>query len=73
MTNRELIEQLNIIVKENYDSEMCGITSERSQGNYDDVFSDGESFGRSWLAYEIGCLIGMDLEEPQEPKYSWEE
>lgn len=69
--NNELLEKLKKIVLENYDSVICGATSEWSQGNYDDVFSDGESCGASWLAYEIGCLLGMELEQPQEPKYSW--
>ena len=70
---KELIEKLKAIVEENYDSEKCGATSEWSHGNSDDVFSDGEQSGRSWLAYEIGTILGMELEEPQHPKYSWEE
>ena len=69
----KIIEEIKNKVYENYDSEMCGATSEWSHGNSDDVFSDGESSGKSWLAYEIGCLLGMELEEPQEPKYSWED
>lgn len=68
-----VIEKIKELVNSNYDSEMCGATSEWSFGNSDDVFSDGESYGRSWLAYEIGCILNMELEEPQEPKYSWEE
>lgn len=68
----DLIKKIENIVKENYDSEKCGATSEWSHGNSDDVFSDGEDCGRSWLAYEIGCVLGMELEEPQEQKYSWE-
>lgn len=70
--NEETLEKIKNLVSENYDSEMCGTTSEWSSGNDDDVFSDGESCGRSWLAYEIGCLLGIELEEPVEPKYSWE-
>lgn len=69
----EFIEKIKKIVEENYDSDECGYTSERSEGNSDDVFSDGESCGRSWLAYEIGLILGMNLEEPVEPKYSWED
>ena len=68
-----MIEKIKKLVEENYSSEMCGATSEWSHGNSDDVFSDGESSGRSWLAYEIGCILNMDLEKPQEPKYSWED
>lgn len=70
--NKELLDELKKIVLRNYNSRMCGATSEWSAGNYDDVFSDGEACGSSWLAYEIGCLLGMELEQPQEPKYSWE-
>ncbi|HID0768027.1 TPA: hypothetical protein ACXDAZ_002556 [Clostridium botulinum] len=70
--SKELLEKLKEIVNKNYDSEMCGATSEWSIGNYDDVFSDGENSGKSWLAYEIGCILGMELEKPEEPKYSWE-
>ena len=70
--NSQILDKIKEIVRENYDSELCGATSEWSEGNSDDVFSDGVSSGRSWLAYEIGILIGMELEEPQEPKYSWE-
>lgn len=69
--DKELIEKLMKIVEENYDSEMCGATSEWSMGNYDDVFSDGERCGASWLAYELGCLLNMELEEPREPEYGW--
>lgn len=45
--NKELLDELKEIVLKNYDSEMCGATSEWSQGNYDDVFSDGEACGAS--------------------------
>lgn len=68
----DLIKKIEKIVKENYDSDMCGATSEWSDGNSDDVFSDGQDRGRSCLAYEIGCVLGMELEEPQKQKYSWE-
>lgn len=67
--NEEILEKLRGIVKLSYDSEMCGATSQWSQGNNDDVFSDGESRGESLLAYEIGCLLGMELEEPKEQEY----
>lgn len=67
------ISKIESIVIENYSSEKCGATSEWSHGNSDDVFSDGENFGRSWLAHEIGTVLEMDLEEPEEQKYSWED
>lgn len=71
--DNELIEKIKKIVKENYKSHACGYTSERSQGNSAYVFSDGDDFGSSWLAYEIGCLLDMNLEKPEEPKFSWED
>ena len=37
-----------------------------------DVFRDGINRGESDLAYKIGIMLNMDLEEPEEPKYSWE-
>lgn len=54
-------------VEENYNSRATGWTAERSCGNYDDCFEDGMESGTSWAAYEIGCILGMDLEEPNEP------
>ena len=68
----KIIENIKNKVYENYDSEMCGATSEWSHGNSSDVFSDGEDRGRSLMAYEMGCILGMELEEPEEQEYSWE-
>lgn len=67
-----LIEKIKEIINSEYDSEACGYTSERSEGNYDDVFNDGYECGKSDLAYQIGKLLDMELEEPQEQEYSWE-
>jgi len=66
------LEKLEKLVLENYDSEDCGLTEEYYSGNESDVFNDGKRCGASWLAYEIGCLLGMELEEPEKPEYSWE-
>ena len=71
--DKKILDKLKEIVQLNYSSEYCGATEEWSEGNSHDVFSDGEKHGRSWLAYEIGCLLEMELETPEEPKYSWEE
>lgn len=54
-------------VKDNYKQYATGWTSERSAGNYDDCFDDGYESGTSWAAYEVGCILGMNLEEPDEP------
>lgn len=73
VVEENIIEKIKKVVRENYDSEKCGATSEWSDGNSDDVFSDGEDCGKSWLAYEIGQILGMELDEPAEQKYSWED
>lgn len=66
MKNTLVIDKLKEIIKEEYNSYACGWTAERSLGNYDDCFSDGYECGTSCLAYRIGTLLGMDLEEPEE-------
>ena len=71
--DEKILDKLKEIVQLNYNSRHCGATEEWSEGNSYDVFLDGEKYGRSWLAYEIGCLLEMELETPEEPKYSWEE
>lgn len=60
----EIIKELKKWVNENYDSRACGYTVERSMGNYDDVFSDGDAYGTSWAAYFVGRILGMDLSVP---------
>ena len=67
-----LIEKIKEIINSEYDSEACGYTSERSEGNDDDIFDDGYECGKSDLAYKIGKILEMELEEPKEPEYSWE-
>lgn len=65
----EMIEKLKTWVKETYSPEACGATSEWSAGNYDDCFNDGYNAGLSDAAYTAGQMLGMDLPEPDEPKY----
>lgn len=55
-------------VKDHYKQYSTGWTSERSAGNYDDCFNDGYESGTSWAAYQIGCILGMELEESDEPE-----
>lgn len=71
--DKKVVEQLKKLVNKNYESSSCGYTSERSGSNTSDVFEDGTRCGQSWLAYEVGCILGMDLEEPEEPNYGWED
>lgn len=54
-------------VKTNYNPAACGWTAERSFGNCDDCFYDGQESGTSYAAYKVGQILGMDLEEPNEP------
>ena len=54
-------------VKENYKQYSTGWTYERSAGNDADCFDDGMVCGVSLAAYEVGCILGMELEEPDEP------
>lgn len=63
----EIIEKL----KEWYSSYACSYTSEKSMGNYDDCFSDGVTYGTSFAAYEVGQILGMDLEELVEEDYEY--
>lgn len=65
MTEKEVIAKLKKLVKENYSPYKCGWTVSRPEGNYDDVFNDGTESGVSWAWYEVGCLLGMNLPEPE--------
>lgn len=64
-----IINELKKWVKENYVQHATGWTYERSRGNDYDVFDDGYTCGQAMAAYEIGCILGMELEEPDEPEY----
>jgi hypothetical protein len=64
--NDKMIEQLKNWVTKNYDPHSAGYTYERSEGNYYDCFEDGCECGTSWAAYEVGLILGMELEEPDE-------
>lgn len=68
MNSQEIIEKLKAEVKANYLPYKCGWTSQRSEGNYDDCFNDGCESGSSYTWYEVGCILGMDLKEPEEPE-----
>ena len=67
----EMMDELKNWVKENYKQYATGWTYQRSMGNDFDVFDDGYTSGQAWAAYEIGCILGMELEEPDEP--NWED
>ena len=65
----DIIEKLKQWVTENYKQYTTGWTYERSEGNYADCFCDGMDCGISWAAYEVGQILGMDLEEPESEEY----
>ena len=64
--NDKIRKRLEEWVERNYKQYATGYSPQSSIGNYYDVFQDGYDCGRSWAAYEIGCLLFMDLEEPEE-------
>lgn len=68
--NNGIKEKLEKWVRDNYKQYTTGWTYERSEGNCADCFEDGFNSATSWAAYEVGCILGMDLEEPD---YSEEE
>lgn len=71
--NNEIRKKLEKWVKDNYKQYATGWTYKRSDGNCYDCFCDGYDSGTSWAAYEVGCILGMKLEEPEEPEYDDEE
>lgn len=62
--SKEIKEKLEEWVKKNYNQYTTGWTYERSGGNCVDCFYDGYGSGTSWAAYEVSCILGMELEEP---------
>ena len=61
-----IIKELKAWVEENYVQHTTGWTYQRSEGNFVDCFDDGYECGHSMAAYDIGCILGMELEEPDE-------
>ena len=66
--DNKIKETLEKWVKDNYKQHTTGWTWERSEGNSYDCFDDGMECATSWAAYEVGCILGMELEEPDEPE-----
>ena len=64
--NKEMMKKLKEWVENNYNQASTGWTSMRSEGNSFDCFSDGFESGTSWAAYNVGRILGMELEEPDE-------
>ena len=68
--DKNIIEELKRWVKDSYNQHATGWTWERSAGNSYDVFDDGYVSGMSWAAHEVGCILGMKLNKPDEPNYN---
>lgn len=68
-TDTEIKERLIKWVYENYSPEKCGLNCIDSIGNYGDVFSDGMECGTSWAARDVGKILGLELEKPNEVTY----
>lgn len=58
----DVIERLEDWVEENYNASAREWTYERSEGNSFDCFEDGFECGTSLAAFEIGKILGMDIE-----------
>lgn len=58
----DIVERLENWVKENYSSSATEYTYERSEGNCSSCFEDGFECGTSLAAFEIGKILGMDIE-----------
>ena len=71
MDEKQMIEEIKKIIKNRYESYKCGWTEQRSEGNFTDVFSDGFGCGEAFTLYEIGSVLGMKLEEPEEQEYDY--
>lgn len=65
--NNEIREKLEQWVRESYKQYTTSWTYERSEGNCADCFYDGYDSGTSWAAYEVGSILGIELEEPDCP------
>jgi hypothetical protein len=62
----ENIEKVKEYIKKNYKPKYGAYSVERSRGNQNDVFEDGIFYGECFTLYEIGSMLGMDLQEPYE-------
>ena len=58
----DVIEQLESWVKENYNARDCELTYECSEGNSYNCFVDGVACGTSLAAFDVGKILGMDIE-----------
>ena len=56
-------------VKNNYNPEQCGYNPAKSLGDALLIFYDGFYCGHSTAAYEIGRILGVELEKLEETKF----
>ena len=64
--DKDIESKLKDWVKANYKQYSTGWTCDRSAGNAADCFNDGMTCGTSWAAYNVGRILGMELEEPDD-------
>lgn len=58
----DVIEQLKNWVEANYNARDCELTYECSEGNSYNCFVDGVACGTSLAAFDVGKILGMDIE-----------
>jgi len=68
--SEDVLDKLKKWVKDNYKQYNTGWTYERSEGNFCDCFDDGFESALSWAAYDIGCILGIELKQPDNPDES---
>jgi len=69
MTNKEKLDKIKAHIKKNYEPEDGAATSLHSEGNYDDVFSDGFDRGMCIALWELVEILGLDFPEPHEQNF----
>ena len=65
------LEEVKKYINQCYKANKGSYTVERSEGNSDDVFSDGYDCGVATTLYNIGKMLEMDIEELEEPDYDY--
>lgn len=66
MNTDEKLAKLQKYIIINYDSTAGARTPLWSHGNSDDVFYDGEQYGKCMALWRIAGVIGMDVPDPDE-------
>jgi hypothetical protein len=70
-TNDIAVEMIREYIAEFYDPEHGSNRSTDSEGNYGDVFSDGQKRGRCLALWDIAEILGLEVDPPQEQQSGW--